>query len=87
RAAWPRVRAESRRVVVERFATGRDHRVLVVDGRVVACAERVPAHVVGDGERTVRELIEVENADPRRGDGHSRVLTRLPIDEATVEFL
>jgi cyanophycin synthetase len=87
RAAWPRARGESRRVVVERFAEGRDHRVLVVGGRVVACAERVPAHVVGDGARTIRALVEAANADPRRGEGHARPLTRLPLDEETEECL
>jgi cyanophycin synthetase len=87
RAAWPAAREYSRRVVVERFATGTDHRVLVVDGRVAAVAERVPAHVVGDGARTVRELIDVVNRDPRRGVGHRKSLTRLPCDARTAEFL
>ncbi|HEU0298327.1 MAG TPA: cyanophycin synthetase [Longimicrobium sp.] len=77
----------SRRVVVEQFVTGRDYRVLVVDQRVVAVAERVPAHVVGDGQRTIAELIRAANEDPRRGKGHSRTLTRLPDDEATLAYL
>jgi cyanophycin synthetase len=83
RAAWQGTRDHGRRVVVERFVTGRDHRVLVVNGRVAAVAERVPAHVVGDGRSTVRELVAEANRDPRRGRGHSRTLTRLPDDEAT----
>ncbi|MEW5930478.1 MAG: cyanophycin synthetase [Gemmatimonadota bacterium] len=87
RRAWPVSSAFSRRVVVERFVTGRDYRVLVVDGRVAAVAERVPAHVVGDGEHTVRQLIDAANRDPRRGKGHTKVLTRLPDDGATEEFL
>ena len=49
------MREHGRRVVVEQYALGRDHRVLVVDGKVVACAERVPAHVTGDGRLTIRE--------------------------------
>ena len=85
--AWPVSSAFSRRVVVERFVTGRDYRVLVVKGRVAAVAERVPAHVVGDGRSRVRELIGAANRDPRRGAGHTRVLTRLPDDAATGEFL
>ncbi|HEU4885373.1 MAG TPA: cyanophycin synthetase, partial [Longimicrobium sp.] len=76
-----------RRVIVEQFVTGRDYRVLVVDGRVAAVAERVPAHVVGDGTHTIRQLIASANQDPRRGKGHSRTLTRLPDDEATSAFL
>lgn len=85
--AWPIVREYGDRVVVERFIEGRDHRVLVVDGRVAAVAERVPAHVVGDGTSTVRALIETANHNPLRGRGHSKVLTQLPLDDLTVEFL
>ncbi|MFL5560929.1 MAG: cyanophycin synthetase [Gemmatimonadaceae bacterium] len=85
--AWPHARALGRRVVVETFAEGNDHRVLVVNGKVVACAERIAAHVVGDGTSTVRQLIERGNQDPRRGFGHTRTLTRLPMDDLTTEFL
>jgi cyanophycin synthetase len=74
-------------VVVERQLPGRDYRVLVVDGVVIAAAERIAAHVVGDGESTVQELIERANADPRRGDGHARVLTRIRIDDITRQLL
>jgi len=87
RHAWPLAAEFSRRVVVERFVSGNDYRVLVVDGRVAAVAERVPAHVVGDGRSTVRELIDEANRDPRRGRGHGRALTRLPDDARTEEFL
>jgi len=85
--AWPMAQEYGRRVVVERFVTGRDHRVLVVDGVMAAAAERVPAHVMGDGKRTVRELITEANRDPRRGRGHTKTLTRLPDDQATADFL
>lgn len=87
RASWPAARAVSSRVLVERFHEGRDHRVLVVNGRVVACAERVAAHVVGDGTSTIAELIEAANRDPRRGVGHRKILTRLSADEQTNEHL
>ena len=87
REAYESTSRYGRRVVVERFIRGRDHRVLVVNGRVVACAERVPAHVVGDGTRTVAELIAEENRDPRRGVGHRKILTCLPVDEMTESFL
>lgn len=87
REAWARSEERYDAMVVERHVEGRDHRVLVVNGRVVAVAERVPAHVTGDGNSTVRELIEEANADPRRGHGHGNVLTRIPTDPATVEFL
>ncbi|MFL5384376.1 MAG: cyanophycin synthetase [Longimicrobiaceae bacterium] len=87
RSAWAVTSAYGRRVVVERYVHGRDHRVLVVDGKLVAVAERVPAHVVGDGASTIRQLIDAANRDPRRGRGHTRTLTRLPDDGVTEEFL
>ncbi|HYY45612.1 MAG TPA: cyanophycin synthetase [Candidatus Angelobacter sp.] len=68
-------------VVVESFIQGNDYRVLVVDGHMVAVAQRVPAHVIGDGEHTVRELVEITNHDPRRGIGHEKVLTRIKLDD------
>jgi cyanophycin synthetase len=73
--------AESSAVLVEKFLTGRDYRILVVNGEVIAVAERVPGHVIGDGQHTVRHLIDIVNSDPRRGIGHEKILTRLEIDE------
>ncbi|MEH6651077.1 MAG: cyanophycin synthetase [Motiliproteus sp.] len=70
----------SRAVLVESFLTGLDHRMLVVNGELVAVAKRVPGHVVGDGKSSIGELIEVVNQDPRRGVGHEKVLTRLEMD-------
>jgi len=87
RAAWAHASQYSDHVIVEQFAEGRDHRVLVIGGKVVAVAERKPAHVVGDGTHTVRELIDLANQDPRRGVGHTKVLTRLACDETTIEYL
>jgi cyanophycin synthetase len=74
-------------VVVERQLAGRDYRVLVVAGEVVAAAERVPANVVGDGESTIAALVECTNADPRRGIGHARVLTRIDVDDTALRLL
>ena len=85
--AWAETSQYSRRVVVERFVEGADHRVLVVNGKVVAAAERIPAHVVGDGRRPIRALIEEANLDPRRGYGHTKVLTRIPTDARVAAFL
>jgi cyanophycin synthetase len=88
RAAWPVAAAESSRVVVERYAEGRDHRVVVVNGRVVAVAERVPAHVVGDGRRSVRELAGEVNRDPNRDPDSPRAMrVPLPLDPGTERFL
>lgn len=82
------IRASRRRqAVVQREVNGRDFRLLVIGGRLIACAERVPAGVVGDGRHTIGELVRRENDDPRRGDGHARELTRLRIDERTLALI
>lgn len=80
RAAFERAREHARTAVVENFITGFDHRMLVVNGQLIAVAKRVPGHVVGDGERTVAQLVAKVNEDPRRGIGHEKVLTRLELD-------
>ena len=84
RAAFPGALRESRSgdVVVETYVAGNDYRCLVIGGKVAAIAQRVPASVTGDGEHTVRELVDIANQDPRRGIGHEKVLTRIRIDEA-----
>lgn len=79
--------AHGQRVVVEAQFVGRDHRVLVIGGKVVAVAERAPARVVGDGRSTVRRLIDAVNSDPRRGDGHERAMTRIVVDDHVREML
>jgi len=89
RDAFPIAQRESKRgwVLVESYVTGNDYRVLVVGGHMAALAERVAAHVVGDGTHTVAELVEETNADPRRGVGHEKVLTRIKVDDAAVELV
>ncbi|MBF2065749.1 MAG: cyanophycin synthetase [Calothrix sp. C42_A2020_038] len=85
--AYDAARQVSRSVIVEKYYVGRDHRVLVVDGKVVAVAERVPAHVVGDGKSTISELIEETNRDPNRGEGHDKVLTKIELDRTSYQLL
>ena len=87
RAAFPLAKKYSRRVIIEQSLTGQDFRALVINNRLVAVAERIPAHVVGDGEHTVRELIEITNRDPRRGYGHENVLTLIDLDAQTESLL
>lgn len=87
RAAFPLAKKYSRRVILEQSLTGQDFRALVINNRLVAVAERIPAHVVGDGEHTVRELIEITNRDPRRGYGHENVLTLIDLDAQTESLL
>ena len=88
REAWPVAVAEHPVVVIERFAQGNDHRVVVVNRRVVACVERIPAHVVGDGQRSIRALAAEINRDPRRSKTDpDSPLSPLPLDERTAAFL
>ena len=74
-------------IIVERYYQGNDYRVLVVDGKVVAVAQRVPAHVIGDGRSNLVELVEETNLDPRRGSGHENMLTRIEIDRNSIDIL
>ncbi|MGB5318640.1 cyanophycin synthetase [Eudoraea sp.] len=73
----------SRRVIVEKYITGEDYRLLVINNRFVAAAKRTPAHVVGDGKSTIEELVAEVNTDPRRGYGHEKVLTAITINDLT----
>ncbi len=80
RAAYEQAREHSRSVLIENFISGIDHRMLVVNGELIAVAKRMPGHVVGDGVQTVEQLLDEVNADPRRGIGHEKVLTRMQFD-------
>jgi len=87
KAAFTAAAAYGRRVLVEKHIAGRHYRLLVVDGRLEAAAERRPAEVTGDGEKTIQELVEQVNRDPLRGEGHQRPLTRIDIDAVAVLLL
>lgn len=77
----------SRAVICEKFITGFDHRVLVIDYKFVAAAKRTPALVVGDGKSRIMALIDAVNKDPRRGYGHEKVLTSIKVDDNTKQIL
>lgn len=77
----------SSKVIVEKYITGYDFRVLVINHKMIAAARRVPANIVGDGQNTIQTLIEIENQDPRRGYGHENVLTEIKVDKDTLELL
>jgi cyanophycin synthetase len=77
----------SRKIIVERFISGYDFRILVIDHCMVAAALRVPAHVKGNGQLTIKQLIDKENEDPRRGYGHENVLTEITVDRDTEDLL
>ncbi|OAB28889.1 cyanophycin synthetase [Flavobacterium fryxellicola] len=76
-----------KRVIVEKFITGFDFRILVIDNKLVAAAKRVPAHVIGNGTDAIQQLIDTTNLDPRRGYGHENVLTQIDVDRDTEDLL
>jgi cyanophycin synthetase len=87
RRAFQLAKQEAERVIVEEYIEGRHYRVVVVGGQVVAAAERVPAHVIGDGVHTIEQLIELENSHPLRGNGHEKPLTKIKIDALVLSYL
>jgi cyanophycin synthetase len=85
--AWHVAREEESTVMVERFVTGGDYRVLVVGGKVVAASRRHPPTVVGDGISTIRQLVDRVNEDPRRCSDHAGALSPVRIDDVAVAVL
>lgn len=75
------------RVVVEKHIEGKDYRILVVNGKVAAASLRTPPTVTGDGEHTIKELVDIENRNPLRGYGHEKPLTKITIDDITINYL
>lgn len=86
-AAYEAARKEGQSVLVEKFAPGHDYRLLVVGDRVVAAARREPAQVLGDGVHTIAQLVELVNADPRRGEHHATVLSKIKLDAIALAVL
>lgn len=85
--AFEKAKEYSRYIIVEKQLIGEDFRALVVNNRLIAVAERVPAHVVGDGKSSIQQLIDKTNEDPRRGYGHENVLTQIDIDNQTIRCI
>jgi len=85
--AFQRAKAVSNKVIVEQHLFGNDYRILVVGGKFVVAAKRVPAAIVGDGQHTIAELIDIENQNPDRGFGHENVMTRLKVSSVTKHLL
>tara|TARA_Y100001978_G_scaffold202483_1_gene223803 strand:+ start:2249 stop:4909 length:2661 start_codon:yes stop_codon:yes gene_type:complete len=85
--AFKEAKEISRLVIVEKFITGEDYRLLVIDHKLVAAAKRTPAHVIGDGKSTIQQLVDEVNKDERRGYGHEKVLTEISINSLTLELL
>jgi cyanophycin synthetase len=87
RVGFEKAREHGRSIIVESYIEGFDHRLLVVNGELVAAAKREPGHVVGDGKHTIAQLVDIVNEDPRRGVGHEKVLTRLEFDDQAERLL
>ncbi len=85
--AFAHAKKHGRHVIVEEHLAGRDYRVLVTGKKVAAASWRRPPHVTGDGHKTIRELVEIENRNPARGEGHTNILTKIPLDALAGETL
>lgn len=78
---------EESSIIVEKFFEGADYRMLVIGNQLIAAARREPAKVVGDGKSTIRTLVDLVNQDPRRSDGHSTVMSHIPLDDVSISVL
>ena len=85
--AFEAAKIYSRSVIVEKFITGFDFRILVINNKFICAALRTPASVIGDGQHTIQWLIDETNKDPRRGFGHEKVLTQITVDDSTMKML
>jgi cyanophycin synthetase len=85
--AFHRAKKFSEKIIVEKYIQGHDFRILVINNKFVAAAVRKPASVTGDGRRTIRELIDLVNKDPKRGNCHEKVLTTIKVDDVTTELM
>ena len=86
-AAYAAAREETRYVIVEKHARGGDFRLLVVGDKMVAASQRQPAQIVGDGVRSVQQLVDEVNTDPRRGEDHATCLSKIPLDAVSLQVL
>ncbi len=87
KTAFAEAKKFSRTVIIEKSLSGSDFRALVINNKLIAVAERIPACCKGDGKHTIKELIDKENLDPRRGYGHEKTLTQIKIDDMTLRIL
>jgi cyanophycin synthetase len=85
--AFEFARNYGRHVIVEEYLRGRDYRVLVTGRKIAAASWRRPPHVTGDGVHTIKELVGIENSNPARGDGHTNILTKIPLDDLALQVL
>ena len=74
-------------VLLEEFIKGKEYRFLVIDDKVCGILHRVPANVIGDGEKSIRQLVEIKNQDPLRGYHYVTPLEKINLDENADLFL
>lgn len=74
-------------VLVEKYVQGKQYRLCVVAGKLVAAAERLPAQVVGDGQKTIAQLVEDVNNETERGEEHEKALTKIRLDSVALSLL
>ncbi len=87
RRAFTTAHEYSDEVIIEECLKGKDYRIIVVGGKFIAAAERTPAFVIGDGISTIEELIKKENLNPLRGEDHEKVLTKISLNQETLNLL
>ncbi|MFW1396739.1 hypothetical protein ACEV8T_23380, partial [Vibrio parahaemolyticus] len=85
--AFENTKQYGRSIIVEKFITGFDFRILVINYKFICAALRTPAAVTGDGKHSIQWLIDETNKDPRRGYGHEKVLTQITVDHSTMKML
>ncbi|MBK6330931.1 MAG: cyanophycin synthetase [Bacteroidetes bacterium] len=85
--AFEIAKKHSKSIICEKFITGYDFRLLVINYKFICAAKRTPACVTGDGKSTLQALIDQVNSDPRRGFGHEKVLTQIKVDAVTEKIL
>ena len=74
-------------VLLEEFIKGKEYRFLVIDDKVCGILHRVPANVIGDGKKSIRQLVEIKNQDPLRGYHYVTPLEKINLDENAELFL
>ena len=74
-------------VIIEHFFKGKEFRFLVIKDEVVAILHRIPANVLGDGEHTIEELVEIKNQNPTRGSGYTTPLEKIKLGNVEIGYL
>ena len=74
-------------IIIEKYYEGDDYRVCVINNKVVAVSKRIPPYIIGDGIKSINQLINDLNSDERRGEDHEKPLTKIKIDDEVIRNL